>query len=141
MAGHSLIARPAGEMPRPTFLRSEAFHGLGGEIVRAIGPHTEADPSALLIQFLVAFGFVAGRRAFFVADGARHFPNLFVMVVGETSKSRKGTAWSRIRSVFESLPSWPPERVMNGLSTGEGLIAQVSDSASDKRLLVVETEF
>jgi hypothetical protein len=122
-------------------LRSDAFHGLAGEIVAAIEPHTEADPRALLIQFLVAFGFVVGRRAFFLADGSRHFPNLFVVVVGETSKSRKGTAWSRIRSVFESMPTWPSERVMNGLSSGEGLIAQVSDSAADKRLLVVQTEF
>lgn len=38
-----------------------AFHGLAGDIVRAIEPHTEADPVALLVQFLVAFGSVVGR--------------------------------------------------------------------------------
>ena len=33
-----------------------AYYGLAGEIVRRIAPQTEADPVALLVQFLVAFG-------------------------------------------------------------------------------------
>ncbi|HKO57427.1 MAG TPA: DUF3987 domain-containing protein [Thermoanaerobaculia bacterium] len=136
-------ASPAGvrRTHRPARLRREAFHGLVGEFVTAIEPHTEADANALLIHFLVAFGFVAGRRAFVLADGARHFPNLFVIVVGETARARKGTAWNRIRAVFESLSIWPKERLMNGLSSGEGIIAQVGETEPDKRLLVVQTEF
>ncbi|MEE8114639.1 MAG: hypothetical protein V3T23_09820, partial [Nitrososphaerales archaeon] len=34
--------------PQP--LSKDAFHGLTGEIVRTIEPHTEADPAALMIQ-------------------------------------------------------------------------------------------
>lgn len=125
----------------PRGLGEGAFHGIAGEIVRAIEPNTEADPAAMLVQLLAAFGFLAGRCAYFLADGTLHFPNLFVVIVGETAKSRKGTSWSRVRSLVESLRSWPRERVMTGLSSGEGLIAQLDDSASDKRLLVVQTEF
>jgi hypothetical protein len=33
-----------------------AYHGLAGEIVNRIAPHTEADPVAILSQLLVAFG-------------------------------------------------------------------------------------
>jgi hypothetical protein len=35
-------------------LADPGFHGLAGEIVRAIEPHTEANPAALLIQVLIA---------------------------------------------------------------------------------------
>ena len=45
---------------RPT-LRTEAFCGLAGKIVETIAPCTEADPVALLIQILVAFGNAVGR--------------------------------------------------------------------------------
>jgi len=38
-----------------------AFHGLAGDIVRAIDPHTEADRVAMLGQLLAYFGNVIGR--------------------------------------------------------------------------------
>ena len=37
-------------------IAEEAFHGLPGEIVRAIEPHTEADPVAVLANLLAALG-------------------------------------------------------------------------------------
>ena len=39
------------------------YHGLAGEIVQTIAPHTEADPVAILAQLLVAFGAAVGRGA------------------------------------------------------------------------------
>ena len=75
----------------PERLSEVAYYGLAGEIVRRIEPHTEADPVALLIQILVVFGNVIGRAAHAIADGSRHALNLFAVVVGESSKSRKGT--------------------------------------------------
>jgi hypothetical protein len=44
-----------------------AYYGLAGEIVRRIASRTEADPVALLVQFLVAFGNVINRMAHSVA--------------------------------------------------------------------------
>ena len=38
------------------------YHGLAGEIVQTIAPHTEADPVAILAQLLVAFGAARRRR-------------------------------------------------------------------------------
>ena len=111
----------------PATLKEEAFHGLAGEIVRAIEPHSEADPAALLLQFLVAFGSVIGRTAHFVAEADRHFLNLFLVLVGVSSKGRKGTAWGHVRRLAESVdPTWTP-RVKSGLSSGEGLIWAVRD--------------
>jgi hypothetical protein len=71
----------------------EAYHGLTGEIVRALEPQTEADPVALLLQILVAFGNVIGRQAHFRVESDLHYLNLFGVVAGETSKARKGTSW------------------------------------------------
>src|SRR5256885_1686501 len=47
----------------------EAFHGLAGDIVQAILPHSEADPSALLVSLLIGIGNVIGRTAHFRVEG------------------------------------------------------------------------
>src|SRR5215467_2467853 len=41
-----------------------AFHGLAGDIVYRIEPHTEADPTAILVQTLIAYGNAIGRAPF-----------------------------------------------------------------------------
>jgi hypothetical protein len=149
------------DFPEP--LDDVAFYGLAGDIVRKIEPHTEASPVALLVQILVAFGSVIGRSAYIVADGARHAMNLFVVLAGETSKSRKGTSWQHVLRLFErAAQEWRQNCIVHGLSSGEGLIWRVRDSISatvknkktgkyeeeivdagvtDKRLCVVEGEF
>jgi hypothetical protein len=151
--------------PWPDPLCAEAFHGLAGEVVELIAPHSEADPAALLIQFLVAFGNAIGRGPFFEVEGDRHATNLFTLMVGETAKARKGTSWSRIRRLFTlAEEAWVRTRVESGLSSGEGLIWAVRDplerqeriregnetryetavsdpGVEDKRLLVLEEEF
>jgi hypothetical protein len=147
----------------PEALSDIAFFGLAGEIVRRIEPHTEADPVALLIQFLVVFGNVIGRTAHAIADGARHSLNLFAALVGESSKSRKGTSWQHVLRIFKYTDEqWSQNCVGHGLSSGEGLIWEVRDpitksvrngetgevdeeivdaGVADKRLTVVEAEF
>jgi hypothetical protein len=126
----------------------EAYHGLAGEIVRAIEPDTEADPVAILVQTLVGFGNVIRRGPHFRVEADRHFTNLFTVLVGETAKGRKGTSWGRVRAVLERVDGdWAEKRIMGGLSSGEGLVWNVRDSTekgpgeSDKRLLIYEPEF
>jgi hypothetical protein len=81
----------------PAPLASQAFHGIAGEIVHAIEPHTEADPAALLIQFLVGFGNLIGRGAHTTVEADRHGCNLFAAIVGVSAKGRKGTSWGQVR--------------------------------------------
>jgi hypothetical protein len=150
----------------PDELRSEAFHGVAGELVRTIEPHSEADPAALLVQFLVGVGNVIGRQAHFLAEADRHFMNLFAVLVGQTAKGRKGTALGQIQRILAAVdPGWQNTRMMGGLASGEGLIWAVRDEIrehapvrekghvaryeevvsdegeKDKRLLVAEPEF
>ena len=159
----------ASTTPAPTHdgnwpVPSEAvYHGLSGDVVRLLDPHTEADPIAILIQFLTSFGSAIGRSAHFDVEDDPHFGNLFAVLVGASSVARKGTSWGRVRRIFESAdPGWTKKCVQSGLSSGEGLIwhvrdpiereeknkktgemetITVDDGVEDKRLLVQESEF
>ncbi|MCE2974226.1 MAG: DUF3987 domain-containing protein [Sediminibacterium sp.] len=131
-----------------------AFYGLAGKICNAIDPHTESDKAALLVQLLAAFGNVIGRSGYFLAEGKRHHGNLFVLIVGKSSKARKGSGFSQITNLFSGIrEDWFKYRVQRGLSSGEGLISKVQDAPEadppndpfaasvDKRLFVFESEF
>jgi 5S rRNA maturation endonuclease (ribonuclease M5) len=144
-----------------------AVRGVLGDLVRAIEPHSEADVVALFIQGLIAFGSTLNRAAYFSAEADRHHMNLNAVMVGETAKGRKGTSWGYVRRIFAAVdPDWATTRVLNGLSSGEGLIWAVRDEITkdepvrekgrptgeyqtvvvdrgitDKRLLVLESEF
>ena len=124
-----------------------AYHGLPGAIVQKIAPNTEADPVAILTQLLVACGALIGRGAHFQIEATLHHPHEFVVLVGDSSKSRKGSSFDHVAKLMtEADPSFP-SRLSSGLSSGEGLIWTLRDPAGqdpgavDKRLLVVEPEF
>jgi hypothetical protein len=150
----------------PEEIADAAYHGIVGAFVRAIEPHSEADPSALLVHLLVGLGNVIGKTMFRIADGAYHYCNLFAVCVGPTGHGRKGTAWARVREPLKLIdPIWA-DSIASGLSSGEGLIWFVRDPISetvpikekgratgdydtyiadpgvtDKRRLIVQTEF
>lgn len=151
------IDEPAPEPKYPAPPAAEAFHGIAGQLVRAIEPHTEADPAGILVQFLVCAGNAIGRGPHCFVEATRHHLNLFTVLVGQTSKARKGTSlgWAK-RATVEADPDW--ERcTLSGLASGEGLIDAVRDArfttnkkgeqiledegVPDKRLLVIEEEF
>jgi hypothetical protein len=136
-----------------------AYDGLAGEVVRAIEPHSEADPAALLLQFLILAGNAIGRAPYYQVESDRHHANLFCVLVGDSAKGRKGTSMSRVRAVVRVADeTWNDDRLKGGLSSGEGLINEVRDPVQrwdekesrlemvdpgviDKRLMVVEPEF
>ncbi len=114
--------------PYPDPLGEAAWHGIAGRFVRTIESHTEADPAAILVQFLVAIGNLIGRKPFWIANGTRHRCNLFLCLVGDTSSARKGDSWSAVRWLIERIDEdWARKRVMSGASSGEGLIRAVRD--------------
>ena len=158
------VAPSVAQWPEPP--APEAYHGLAGEIVRALGPATEADPVALLSQVLVAAGSMIGRGPCYLVEGDRHAANLYVVLVGATAKGRKGTSWGRVRSLCAQVDAaYDREHIHHGLSSGEGLVWLVRDAieeqepirdhgrvtdyqtvtrdpgVTDKRLLVVEPEY
>ncbi len=134
--------------PWPAPPAPEAFHGPAGAFVRLVAPVSEADPAALLLQFLVFAGCYAGPDAYVLADGSRLGGNLALLVVGRSAKARKGTSFARVRSFFELVDRrWTSASIVSGGVSGEGLIHRVRDASgndkgiADKRLLVHEPEF
>jgi hypothetical protein len=175
-AHNALIAQEDGTAPAPIAedwpeqIDPAALHGLAGDIVHAIEPHTEADPVALLVQILVGFGSMIGAKSRYEIEGAQHPARINAILVGVSSKGRKGTSWRQVEQFLrEADEQWVADQVVEGLSSGEGLIWAVRDAIereepireggkrtgkvtgyetvtvdpgiSDKRLLVMEGEF
>jgi hypothetical protein len=116
----------------PPPLKDEAYYGLVGTFVKMIEPHTEADPVAILTQFLTGFGNVIGRGAYWNVEGDRHQMNINIALVGETAKGRKGTSFGQVKRIFKNIdPSWVAN-FQGGLSSGEGLIWAVRDEILKK---------
>lgn len=143
--------------PWPEPLAPAAYHGITGQFVRLVEPHTEADPAALAIQFLVGVGNLIGRGPHMIIGADRLGLNLATWLVGATSRGRKGTSESWVRAFLRLVePAWVDDRMQSGLSSGEGLIYAVRDAMtkvnkkgetevidageSDKRLLAIEPE-
>lgn len=123
----------------------QALHGLAGEVVKVTGPTTEADPMAVLAQFLVTFGNCIGRRPRFRLGALAFHSNENLLVVGDTSRSRKGTSFDVVRDLFVGVDGAWLDRITGGLSSGEGLIWAVKEGRNgevgDERLLCLATEF
>jgi hypothetical protein len=122
---------------------------------------------AILVQTLVAFGNVISREPHCTAEADYHALNEFAVLVGATSKGRKGTSAGHVRGLYKRVAEdWTRQRIQAGLSSGEGLIWAVRDpivkreavrekgkptgeyqavvvdqGVRDKRLMVLEAEF
>lgn len=132
-------------IPWPDPPGEAAYHGLAGEFVRAVEPHSEADPAGLLVQFLVAAGSTFGPGPHARVEADRHGTNLFGVLVGATARGRKGTSWGQVRRVIEQADGTWPDVIETGLASGEGLIKSLegrgdSDQA-DRRSMAYVPEF
>lgn len=152
--------------PYPAPLGEDAYYGIAGRFVRMVEPHTEADPSFMLIQFLTFAGNFKGRNGFVWAGADKHYTNIFICGVGPTSSGRKGSAAGPAQLFFKAIDEDWVTSIPSGLSSGEGLIWCVRDpiyrrekvsqgkgkpaeyeevladpGIEDKRLLVLQSEF
>jgi hypothetical protein len=113
-----------------------------------MAPHTEAHTAAILLQFLAVFGNVVGPGPHCMVGATRHGLNLFVVLVGESSKGRKGTSWNQIARLFSEVDRpWLDTRVTTARLTPSGLVYTLRDQESppdrplDRRLLALSEEF
>jgi hypothetical protein len=76
-----------------------------------------------------------------MVGATRHTLNLFLVLVGESSKARKGTSWNQIARLFAEVdPAWTENRITSARLTARGLIAMMGQQAGDRRLLVLAEE-
>jgi hypothetical protein len=133
----------------PPMLADLRMFGFAGDIVRLIEPHTETHPASLLVQLLVGFGNMIGRNPFVFTERDQQHTNLFCVIVGDSSRGRKGTSWGHVKNILSGVEAeWSDKRIMSGLASGEGVVAELADSknpekteALDKRLMLFEGEF
>src|SRR5580658_663390 len=142
------------QAPQPSFapphlaanpvLGEAALYGLAGLAVRTIAPHTEAHPAAILLQLLAAFGNLVGPGPHCMVDATRHGLNLFVVLVGDSSKARKGTSWGQVARLFAEVDRpWLSTRVTSARLTAGGLVHALRDQQppTERRLLALSEEF
>lgn len=139
-------------------LSPRALHGVAGELVNDVAPHTEADPAALLVQFLAVFGAIVGRATHIRVGNEEHPAIIHPLIVGRTSSGAKGTSTGVVKAIVRIVaPEFLTTNTVSGLSSDAGLIECVSDPVSDlgkdgneivvnpgvldKRLLVIESEY
>lgn len=124
-----------------------------GRLLDVIDPHTEADRLAVLASLLVGFGSAVGPSPHVLVGAEAHRANLYAVLVGKSSKARKGSSWAPVRLLLEAVdPDWCRGRIVTGLGSGEGLVNVVRDRVErdgevidpgelDKRALVLAPEF
>ena len=125
-------------------LGEPALHGLAGRAIRTLAPHTEAHPASMLLQLLAVYGNLLGRGPHCMVDATRHSLNLYVVLVGDSSKARKGTSWSQIARLFAEVDQpWLSTRVTTARLTAGTLVQSLRDQQppTDRRLLALSEEF
>jgi hypothetical protein len=135
---------PSPAAPEPPALAEPALHGLAGLVVRSLAAHTEADPAAILLQFLAAFGNILGPALHCTVGVTRHGLNLFVVLVGESSKARKGTSWRQIATLLSEVdPLWVARRITTVRPSALGIMNALRDQdpPTDRRLFLLAEEF
>jgi hypothetical protein len=162
LAGVDISAVKSSKLERkwPKPIGEQALVGIPGEFVRLIAPQSEGDASALLVAVLTVIGATFKRGAYLQISADQHYSNLFAVLVAESSRGRKGTVSSEAERFVKMIDVTMGERIVSGLSSGEGLIEAVRDAreedvrqkdgsavrqivdtgVDDKRLLVIESE-
>jgi hypothetical protein len=145
-------------------LHPNALHGFAGDFVEFATESSEADPAAVLLTFLVRFGAEINNAYMWIGD-TRHRTTISAVIVGASSKSRKGTSCKPVMRLFEPL-IYEQGQIFTDrakfspgpFSSGEGIIYAVRDQqmgidkktglpiiidqgVDDKRLFVLDEEF
>lgn len=163
LLGGLRLARVMTAREQAPVLGPDALTGLAGEIIGKLAPITEATPAAMLATLLTTYGAMCGRNAHVLVGSKPHYPNIFAVVIGGTSRDRKGTSAAAVRPILDAADTGKSpflvHRRLIGLQSGEALIKAAAESgktvlpdasdpfdelagiAPDQRLLVYEEEY
>ena len=118
-------------------LPTAALQGIAGAFVELATRSSEADPAAVLASFLCRAGVEFGSVPHLMVGDTPHCARLNAVIVGNSSKARKGTSAKPVLRLFDLNPDnrltedplrYVPARETPGpLSSGEGLVYAVRD--------------
>jgi hypothetical protein len=138
--------------PRPD---PACLYGLVGDVARAGGETTEANPYAIAANFIAYMSCAVGRGPFMPIGNTWHHCRQFTLHIGRSGRGRKGDAVSLVTRIDKALRELSQDAAFQvhrgGLSSREGLVFFIHDGYKegkkevepihDKRLWVVESEF
>lgn len=120
------------QWPKP--LSENAYIGFAGKFVRAVEDHTEADPAAILFQFLICFGNCINTSAFFQQEWTRHNAREFVLIVGRSAKSRKGTSWNIVKEIFKLADRTGSKKGLSAVLAAARALSIVSEIRRQRKM-------
>lgn len=99
-----------------------------GDIIRKASEYSEAHPAGMYLDLLVALGNIFGRSAFFRVGDTHHYTNEFMVRVGASAKSRKGTGRDTVDALLKVVdPDWYRARIMSGFGSAEAIVNEIRD--------------
>src|SRR6202034_1882795 len=101
-------------------------------------------PASILLQLLAVFGNMVGREPHCMVDATRHSLNLYLVLVGDSSKARKGTSWNQVARLFAEVDQpWLTTRITTARLTANALTHTLRNQQPpiDPRLLALSEEF
>lgn len=111
------------------------LYGDAGKLIQKAAQFNESHPAGMLVDFLVSLGSIIGRGPYFNISATKHFTNEFMVRVGDSSKSRKGTGRDAIDQVLKLVDArWYSDRVTSGFGSSEAIINLIRDP-------IVESKF
>lgn len=109
-------------------LREDAFYGLAGKLAQEVAPISGVSKEALLYQFLVCIGSICGPKFFYSIGGKKINPSDYLIVLGSTGASKKGTSFGDVKWFFDKYyPEFSQKKLKTGVNSGEGLINCIRD--------------
>lgn len=116
-----------------------AFYGEPGAYAKSIAAHTESDPVGILTVALIVIGNINGYepRPYFMVEETPHHTNDYLVLVGESGESRKGTAFDHAQAPLrwmrgdEFFDDWFSRHILGGTGSGEGVISRIHDDVME----------
>jgi hypothetical protein len=121
----------------------EAFHGLAGLVARSVAPHSEAESTTILLQFLTAFGNLIGSGPHCHAGLTRQSLNLFLVLVSKSGRAGEDTGWRQIMRLFAEVdPDWAAYGILTGRPSVHGILRTLCEQRGEgRRLFLLPEEF
>jgi hypothetical protein len=112
----------------------DIYYGLSGDIIRKAARYNEAHPAGMLLDLLVSLGSIFGRSCYFNTNSTKHYSNEFMVRVGDSSYSRKGSGRDEIDRLLRYVDrEWFDTRTLSGFGSAEAIIDQIRDSSVQSR--------
>jgi len=130
---HPILPMP--KQPGPAWDDS-ILYGDAGRFIKKLSQYSESHPAGMLVDFLISIGSIIGRGPYFTVNSTRHYTNEFMIRVGDSSKSRKGSGRDAIDAILKLVDyEWFSNRILSGFGSGEAVIDNVRDAHVEQRMV------